>query len=88
MGSFDERRWRIMPSVSLEDGYIAGMLHDVKKTLLCNDLSQGKEYGAWAEHLRLDDLEAGLGPAGDLSGKKVDLENDAQILLIKLSMSS
>jgi hypothetical protein len=69
--------------MSIENGYVAAMFHDVKKTLLCRD-EKSKDYGTWRpDHLRLDDL-CSQGDTGDLPANKVDLENGEQILLIKL----
>ncbi|MFQ6044632.1 MAG: hypothetical protein ACE5PV_27580, partial [Candidatus Poribacteria bacterium] len=71
--------------MSIENGYVAAMFHDVKKTLLCRD-ANNTDYGMWRpDHLRLDDLDS-QGDTRDLRANKVALENSEQILLIKLHM--
>ncbi|MBC8231976.1 hypothetical protein H8E77_20690 [bacterium] len=69
--------------MSIENGYVAAMFHDVKKRLLIKDPKKGN-YGMWGGlHMILDNLTT-QGDCGDLPTKKVELENDEQILLIKL----
>jgi len=72
--------------MSIENGYVAAMFHDVKKRLLNKNSKPVDSYGAWgANHAILGDLTT-QGDTSDLpeNAKKVELENDEQILFIKL----
>ena len=70
--------------MSIENGYVAAMFHDVKKRLLNKNPKPLDSYGQWGRrHPILDDLTT-QGDTGDLPAKKVELENGEQILLIKL----